>query len=138
MTFSLWAVSALSNFSVFDFATKQSSQRAFLKKTTPPSALHFGSFVHDTTPRWLLVACMYRRCLLPLGAYVTRPPSKSRLSDHGIQRYHGQRGKMQHGRPDTDTISLQLTFLYTHTACMAAWRFLLLAIWHSAVCARVC
>jgi hypothetical protein len=49
------------------YCHKTEQPTCVFKKSPPPSALQFGSFVHDTTPRWLLVA--YRRCLWPLDAY---------------------------------------------------------------------
>ena len=75
--------------SVFEFATKHSSQRAFFARgNTQPhvtwgsSALWFGSFVHGVTIRWLLVA--YGHYLWHLVAcaycmYFTRPPNRGCL-----------------------------------------------------------
>ena len=79
MLFSLWAVSASSNFSVpvSDFTTKQSSQRARFFNCIPPRAFRFGFFVYGITARLLLVG--RGRCLCLLGGYVTRPPNQGYL-----------------------------------------------------------
>ena len=82
MLFSLWAVSASSNFSVADLASKQSTQRAI-----------FLFCSNLSTRGWLLCAscnspvgfgCMWALFVAPWClCYRT---SKSRLSDHGFQQ----------------------------------------------------
>ena len=81
IVFSLWAVSAKSNFSVADLASKQSTQRAI-----------FLFCSNLSTRGWLLCAscnspvgfgCMWALFVAPWClCYRT---SKSRLSDHGFQ-----------------------------------------------------
>jgi hypothetical protein len=75
--FPLSAVSAASNFSVSNLASKQSTQRFFVCFFCVTLAPGFGSFMHVVTARWRLGA--YGRCLWPLGAYVIEPPNRGSL-----------------------------------------------------------